>query len=207
MAASKPRRIFPYIDMTAMCDVAFLLLLFVMYIGRPRDITAPIDVKPPVTHRLDISDTDGDYLTVYLKHNKVYLGFDNIPWLRQQALMAMAADRNITFTANQIDKFGRIGNFGDPMLEMSDFIQDYGCFDKERHLKGIPIDNTKNNEFFKWISTSRTIYNKYTGHELRVAIRGEQEEKYSVIKLIIANLQRQNINKFNLITQYVNKKR
>lgn len=206
MPVLRKRRKFPHVDMTAMCDVAFLLLVFVMFIGRPRDITAPVDVKPPTIHRFFISDPDGDYLTVYVKNSKIYLGFESIPWLKQQTLLAMATESSINFTIKELDKFGRIGNFGDSMPELKGFIEDYGTFYERKHLKGIPINDTKNNEFFKWISTARSVYNKHTGRELRVNIRGEQDEKYPFIKLIIANLQRQDINTFGLITQYISEK-
>jgi biopolymer transport protein ExbD len=59
---------------------------------------------------------------------------------------------------------------------------------------GIPSDST-NNELADWIWQSRLSNNK-----VRVAIKGDQDANFPVLKQVIATLQDKNVNRFNFIT-------
>jgi biopolymer transport protein ExbD len=59
---------------------------------------------------------------------------------------------------------------------------------------GIPCDSS-NNELSIWIKNARLASPK-----LRFAIKGDKQVNYEVVDKVIATLQDENINKFNLIT-------
>jgi biopolymer transport protein ExbD len=59
---------------------------------------------------------------------------------------------------------------------------------------GIPCDSTKN-ELQDWISYARLVNPK-----IKIAVKGDMDVDYKVINRVINTLQKQNINKFNLIT-------
>jgi biopolymer transport protein ExbD len=63
-----------------------------------------------------------------------------------------------------------------------------------QNASGIPCDST-NNELGEWIVASRM-----SNPQLRIAIKGDVDAPYPVIKKVIDTLQDRNINKFNLIT-------
>jgi biopolymer transport protein ExbD len=59
---------------------------------------------------------------------------------------------------------------------------------------GIPADSL-NNELADWIWQSRLANNK-----VRVAIKGDQETNYPIVKQVISTLQDKKVNRFNFIT-------
>ena len=65
---------------------------------------------------------------------------------------------------------------------------------------GIPVDTTNNNELYDWVHSAR-LANKYLHNkELRVGIKGDGQEQYPTVQKVIATLQKQKVDRFNLIT-------
>lgn len=64
---------------------------------------------------------------------------------------------------------------------------------------GIPVDSA-DNQLYAWIIAARQATKQVNNTDLKIAIKGDQEEEYPTIKKVIDVLQRQNINKFSLIT-------
>ncbi len=59
---------------------------------------------------------------------------------------------------------------------------------------GIPCDSL-NNELADWVIFSRT-----TNPKLRIAIKGDRDADYPVVKNVITTLIDKKVNRFNLIT-------
>lgn len=59
---------------------------------------------------------------------------------------------------------------------------------------GIPCDSTTN-ELLDWVA-----YARVANPQIRIAVKGDMDVNYNVINRVISTLQKQNINKFNLIT-------
>jgi biopolymer transport protein ExbD len=68
--------------------------------------------------------------------------------------------------------------------------------DKRKEFKqpGIPCD-TLNNELADWILQAR-----FTNKNLRVAVKGDGDAGYPVVKQVISTLQDKKVNRFNFIT-------
>jgi biopolymer transport protein ExbD len=66
----------------------------------------------------------------------------------------------------------------------------------EFHI-GIPYDSL-DNQLAMWIRMSRTI-----DREAEVAIRGDANASYTVVKKVMDMMQENNVNKFNLTTNLV----
>jgi biopolymer transport protein ExbD len=66
---------------------------------------------------------------------------------------------------------------------------------------GIPSDSL-DNQLRDWI-----YYSRFANPKVRIAIKGDRQSNYEVMEKVIATLQDQNINKFNLITSLENKPR
>jgi biopolymer transport protein ExbD len=60
---------------------------------------------------------------------------------------------------------------------------------------GIPVDSTGASELADWVYAARKA-----DSQLRIALKGDNLSKFPAFKDVLANLQSQNINKFNLIT-------
>jgi len=65
---------------------------------------------------------------------------------------------------------------------------------------GINVDTTANNELYDWVHSAR-IADKYLHNkELKIGIKGDSQEEYPTVAKVIATLQKQHVDRFNLIT-------
>ncbi|RZK43689.1 MAG: biopolymer transporter ExbD [Pedobacter sp.] len=186
------------VDMTAMCDVAFLLLTFFILTATSRQ-PDPLEVKiPSSTVQAKMPDKDLTILTV--GKGKVFIemiGQD----VKKLTLQKMATLYNTSFTPEQYTRFGVIGSFGVPMNRLGSFINMNGDErTKSGFETGIPTDSTVNGELFLWIREARYASEELHNAKMRVSIKGDGDEQYKNMRDIISVLQKQEINTFSLIT-------
>lgn len=193
MAAVKPKRNYPMMDMTAMCDVAFLLLTFFILTAQFKSQDAATIETPSSISGLVVPDKD--VMTISLdKEGKVYFGVDN-QVTRQGMLENMAAAEGIQFTPAETKAFMLQSNFGVPMTQLKGFLslpKDQMAAVKQ---PGVPVDSTAQNDLAKWIYQARK-----TNNDLRICIKGDNLSKFPKFKDVLNALQAQNINKFYLVT-------
>lgn len=198
MPRAKVQRKSTAIDMTAMCDVSFLLLTFFILTATARQ-PDPLEVSiPSSTYKLKVPDLDMGILSI--GKGQVYyeiIGAD----IKMSTLDKMGDKYNIKFTPEERKRFSVIGAFGVPIQNLQQFIQLDG--DKraafQKSLGGIPTDST-NNQLAEWLLQSRTSVAELHATQMRVSIKGDAEEEYPAIKKVVDILQKQKINKFSLIT-------
>lgn len=65
---------------------------------------------------------------------------------------------------------------------------------------GIPVDTTNNNELYDWVHSARVADKYLHNKELKVGIKGDSQEEYPTVGKVIATLQKQKVDRFNLIT-------
>ena len=193
MPAVKPKRNHPMMDMTAMCDVAFLLLTFFILTAKFKSQDAATIETPSSISGIKVPDSEIMIISLD-KEGKVYFGIDN-----QQTRLAMldnvAAAEGLQFTDKERKIFSIQSNFGMPLRSLKQFLNVPPAKMKEVKQPGIPTDSTAQNELAKWIYQARRADSK-----LRIAIKGDNLSKFPVFKDVMNSLQAQNINKFNLIT-------
>ncbi len=196
MPKVKVKRASSSVDMTAMCDVAFLLLTFFILTAQFRSQDAAAIETPSSISSIKVPDAD--IMTIALdKEGKVYFGIDGQP-TRIAMLEYVATAKGITFTDKEKKEFALMSNFGLPIAQLKSYLN----LSKEQQAKvkqpGIPTDSTgagPTNELKDWVYNSRKANNK-----LRIALKGDNLAKFSSFKTVLSTLQAQNINKFNLIT-------
>ena len=183
------------VDMTAMCDVAFLLLTFFM-------LTSNFVAKEPIVVAIpssvaEIKIPERDIATVLIdKDGKVFFGLDT-QQDRKELLTNLGKAFSITpaFTDKEINEFSKISSSGVPIEKMHAFL---ALSPEKRDSKeaaiGIPSDSI-NNQFMQWMKLSRQINPK-----LRLAIKADQQTPYKVIKGVMTTLQKIKENRYNLIT-------
>lgn len=197
MPRAKVQRKSTSIDMTAMCDVSFLLLTFFILTATARQ-PDPLDVTiPSSTYKLKVPDLDMGILSI--GKGKVFyeiVGKD----IKMSTLDKMGEKYSIKFTPEERERFGVIGAFGVPVQSLKQFIMMNGDERAKSGIAtGIPADST-NNQLAEWILQSRTSVAELHSTSMRISIKGDAQEEYPAVKKIVDILQKQKINKFSLIT-------
>jgi len=196
MARIKVPRKSTAIDMTAMCDVAFLLLTFFIMTAKVRtEDPVPIDV-PKSSIQQPIPESD--FATISVGSQKAFFGLEGVD-LRKQTLIQMGEIYKTTFTPDELNRFSTITSIGVPFNQLHQFIALSADDQKKYNKPGIPRDSVSN-ELFNWIHEARRATVALHNAQLRIAIKGDSKEEYPVIKDVIDILQKQKANKFSLIT-------
>jgi biopolymer transport protein ExbD len=185
------------IDMTAMCDVAFLLLTFFILSAKPKT-EDPVQAEVPASIAKEaIPETD--YAIITVGQGKTFFTIEGDD-VRREAIKAMSDTYKVPFTPAQINKFVHTEAFGVPLTSLPQFL-DLSDADRTAFKQpGIPVDTTENNDLSKWVLQTRKANALLHNKDLRVAIKGDSREEYPTIKKIIATLQKQHVDKFSLIT-------
>jgi biopolymer transport protein ExbD len=197
MAKIKVKRRSVSLDMTAMCDVAFLLLTFFMLTTKFKE-DEPVTVDTPSSiAEIPIPDTDLMLITLD-KEGHIFFSVDRQK-TRYEMLRMMGEKYNIQFTNEELGHFALTTMFGVEINQMKQFLS----LSKSERLKlkqpGIPADSVKN-ELKDWIYSARKANQSQYQKPMRIAIKGDQDANAPAVKKIIATLQDQEINKFNFIT-------
>ena len=185
------------LDMTAMCDVAFLLLTFFMLTAKFRPEEAVTITPPSSISEKPLNIKDGMLMVSVSPEGGVYLATDD-QMAREFMLERMANRYGIAVTAEMKKNFMASEIVGYPLGAMRQVLNMKPA-DAKKLSKGIPIDSS-NNELSYWVG-----YAKLSNPELKVAIKGDQNSNYKVFADIIGTLQAQNINIFQLVTGPENK--
>ncbi len=185
------------IDMTAMCDVAFLLLTFFILSAKPKVQEALPADPPKSTATFTIPETDFSTLTV--ANGKVFFNVQGAE-VRKGTLKLMGQKHGIAFTPQEEEKFAAVESFGVPVKVLKSYLAMSENQRSQVRQDGIPVDTTANNELADWVQSARKANLGTNGVKLEIAIKGDSEEEYPTIKKVISTLQKQQVNKFNLIT-------
>jgi len=188
--------------MTAMCDVAFLLLTFFILTATAKT-PEPLPVETPAsTVEVKLPETGLVTLTVGKSEgkDKVFFGMKDRD-VREKTLELMGNKYGVKFTPEESAQFALIDEFGVPIQALKQIIAMKGAERNKAGLQpGIPMDSI-DNQLKDWIYTARQA-NIELGKEkdLDFAIRGDAKQEYPNIKKIMDILQDQKINSFNLVT-------
>ena len=213
------------IDMTAMSDVTVLLLTFFMLTSTFLQ-KEPVTVITPPSVAVD-KVPDANLLSVLVSpEGKVYLevlgskdSTMKSETVRADLLKNMVAEykkthpsANLAFTNKEIETFSKLNAFGVPITKMKEWLNlepdQRDKFLESEQNPGVPInmneDPNNPNEFQMWI---RAAYNS-VNPELQesmvkgrgIAIKADQTTPYSVVNVVMDNLQTMKMNKFSLMT-------
>jgi biopolymer transport protein ExbD len=185
------------IDMTAMCDVAFLLLTFFILTAKPKIDDPSHAMVPPSTDTKPVADIG--MMTVSVGQDKLFYSVTEQD-VRAAALKEMGDKYTQTFTPEEVQRFSLTQVFGVPMNQLKSFLDTPPDQLKNFVQKGIPADTTNNNELFNWIYVSRQAEKLLHDKDLDMSIKADSKEEYPEINLVISCLEKQKKFKFDLIT-------
>ncbi len=186
------------IDMTAMCDVAFLLLTFFILTATAKQ-PEPLPVDTPAsTVQTKLPDTDLSMITIGGK-GTVFMGIKGQD-VRRRTLELMSEKTGINFSDDEKEKFGLLDEFGVDVNQLKALLKMKNADRNVAGLqKGIPHDSL-NNQLQDWVKLARTANAELHDKQLNFAIKGDAKEEYLDIKKVMDILQDQGVNKFFLVT-------
>lgn len=182
-----------WVDMTAMTDVAFLLLTFLLLTANFIKQEAVVVAAPSSVSEIKIPETNIFQIIVDTE-GKVFIGMDNQE-KRVELLNKIGEQYNVSFNDVQKKEFSLVNSFGVPVEMLQSFLNmpaDTRVL-KENAL-GIPCDSL-NNQFKEWVRFARQVNSNLT-----IAIKADQTTPYPKIKNVMNTLQDLRENRFNLIT-------
>jgi biopolymer transport protein ExbD len=180
------------VDMTAMTDVAFLLLTFFMLATKFKPDEPVVVDTPSSVSQILLPESDVILLTID-KDGRVFFGVDG-QQMKEQLIQKMGERYKVQFTPDQIKEFSLLSTFGTSVAQLPALLD----MKSEDRLKapqpGIPCDSLVN-ELGDWIWQTRLLNNN-----VRVAVKGDGQLAYPKVKQVIATLQEKKVNRFNFIT-------
>ena len=182
-----------WVDMTAMCDVAFLLLTFFILTSNFIQKELVQVVTPTSISEIKVPEVNVMNILVG-KDGKVVLGIDNEKY-RRELLDKIAKAYSLTFTPKQIEAFGLSNTFGVPVNYLGSVLDMNP--EKRYHPEnviGIPSDST-NNQFKEWVRYARQV-----NPLIKIVIKADKDTPYKKIKDVLGTLQGLNEIRYQLIT-------
>ena len=187
------------VDMTAMCDVSFLLLTFFILTAKfkPEELVA-VDI--PMSRS---TKSSSDAITILLnKDGKAFITI-NESLTRLNMLDQMIEKYGDkypelkTLTPQQKQFFSKIETWGGPVSELPKVLSMDGVQLQawQKQMPGIPIDSA-NNQLGDWVQASRYA----TNGEIKIAVNSDKDTNIQPVKDVVKDLTAKDIHRFLLVT-------
>ena len=180
------------IDMTAMCDVAFLLLSFFILTTKFKPSEA-IAVTTPSSVSSKVAPNKDFVLVTIDKDGKVFLTIDD-KQKREQVANSMNTTKNLGI---DVAKFKAANFIGAPFSGLNSFLSISEENRKGNLLPGIPCKDTANNELIVWM---QAVNEAYAGMKMDLLLKGDNLAKYPSFKGVLTAFKKNNIQKFQMVT-------
>lgn len=190
-------------DMTAMCDVGFLLLTFFILTAkfRPNEL---VEIVTPASRATETVKDDLVTISVDKEGNVYYIA--SSPRRKADILDKMIEKYGTKYTMLnnlspkqkvQFTQLEQIAFSAQAIPQMVGIKQEEMKKMKERgQLTGVPKDST-NNELGDWIMATRYAYGD---DKITFAIKGDKTSNIVAIKRVIDVLREKDVNSFKLVT-------
>ncbi|MHC5308847.1 ExbD/TolR family protein [Myroides sp. LJL116] len=198
MAKGKMKKKSMGVDMTAMCDVSFLLLTFFVLTSTAK-LPEPLPVDTP-SSTVQTKLPESNLATITLGDDKVFFGVlgreDRIATLEE-----MGTIYGIEFNDKEKEAFSYLEGFGVPMNELKSFLNLPADVRNKTSADqiGVPTDSL-NNQLKDWVRSARVAAKNKNNLVLNIAIKGDADESFPHVKNVMDILQEQRVNKFFLVT-------
>ncbi len=203
MARPKIARKSTIVDMTAMCDVAFLLLSFFILTTKPKPSEAvPIQTPKSVANKFV---PDKDLVMISLNSaGRVYLssGDNASDRAKKKTMLEDINQRNsLGLTPEEIATLTKQPFIGVPIAQLKQQAHLQPEQINSKTLPGIPCADSTNNQMTEWVRAALTAYQ---GGRLDFILKGDNVAKYPVFKNILTALKKNEQFKFQMVTNQAN---
>jgi biopolymer transport protein ExbD len=185
------------IDMTAMCDVAFLLLSFFILATKQKPPEA-LAVTPPSSVSSKATPEKSILLTV-TQDGRTFLMFGD-ETKRASIVNAIDTIKGLGLTDKEKVMLEKAPFIGTPFNQLKSFLQKGSSIPASK-LPGIPTDSL-NNELTLWIRAVKTAYanSDMRSFQEMLLVKGDGEAFYPVYRDIKKAFKSNEIYKFRIVT-------
>ncbi len=182
------------VDMTAMCDVAFLLLTFFILTTKFRPQEAvQIDI-PSSTAQIPIPESNIMMFQIS-PDGRLFFGLDDQN-TRMKLLDRLSSTYELALSVEQRETFRLLETWGVDIRNLPEFLS-MDADDRAKYKQpGLNIDTIGGNHQVEDL----ILFSRQENNDLRIAIKGDKSTEYRYFDRLINALQNRKVNKFNLIT-------
>ncbi|MCC6411023.1 MAG: biopolymer transporter ExbD [Saprospiraceae bacterium] len=202
MPKHKPKRGSPLVDMTAMTDVAFLLLTFFMLTAKAKPQESVVVDTPSSISETKLPDA-GTLTILVSKEGQVFLDMAG-QHTRKALIDDMNSQYQLGLNEEEKLKFSIAGGFGVERTKLKGWLNLPPSERSQLKVDGIPSD-TSNNELGPWVHNARLAQFKMkqegkVNDDYVIVVKADKDTPYPAVQNVINTLTDINVNKFNLIT-------
>jgi biopolymer transport protein ExbD len=185
------------IDMTAMCDVAFLLLSFFILATKQKPPEA-LSVSPPNSVSAKAAP-DKSILITLTKDGRTFLMLGD-ETKKADIINNINAAKGLNLNAAEIKKLNKALFIGVPFSQLKSFLS-MAVEPSADKLPGIPTDST-NNEMSDWLHSVTNVYAGTDQRQLQemLLVKGDNAAHYPAFKQIKEAFKKNEIYKFRIVT-------
>ena len=187
-----------WVDMTAFCDVAFLLLSFFMLATQFKPDEAA-KVETPKSVSSDTIPTKDAFLVTFDKGGRVFITYDDT--LRKIAMLQrVSQEKSLNLTGSEIKTLSKAmeAGIGVPFNMLKSLGGKEVAEIPKVNQPGIPVTDTLNNELKAWISTLLAVNSGMKPKN--VMLKGDNGANYPTFINVLDAFTKNGIYNFKLIT-------
>ena len=181
--------------MTAMCDVAFLLLSFFILATEFKPAEA-ITVTTPNSVSSQTAPMKEVVMVSITKDGKVFLNMDD-PQMKRDVVSELNKRRTLGLSEAEIQLSGNVPFFGTPLASLKSALAVPNDRYTDAAFPGIPAKDSTDNEMMDWMSAVTSVY---MGKKMNLLLKGDMGSKYPAFKNVIAAFKKNDLLKFQMVT-------
>jgi biopolymer transport protein ExbD len=183
------------IDMTAMCDVAFLLLSFFILATKQKPPEA-LNVKTPNSVSA-VAVPDKSIMITMTQDGKVFISLGD-DTKKTAIISQINSSKALGLDPGEIEALAKSEFIGLPFNQIKESL---GMKLTPDMCSGIPVDST-NNQLKDWLGAVRQSYVGLTMDQLEdlLLIKGDEKTKYPIFKNVKEAFTGNDIQKFRIVT-------
>lgn len=184
------------VDMTAMCDVAFLLLSFFILATKTKPPEA-VAVMTPSSVSTKIAKEEAILVTL-TKEGKVYLMLGDKA-KKDAILEDINTTKALGLSPAELKKLKKMEFIGMPFNKIKSMLQLSEPMEPKK-MEGIPTGDSAHNELTDWIGSVVRSYAGESMDNLNLLVKGDNAAKYPAFKFVKDSFKRNDIFKFKIVT-------
>ena len=190
------------VDMTAMCDVAFLLLSFFILVARHKT-EDNLNVQTPNSVSSVIVPEKNVVLLTMDRNAKVYFSVSEKNTAEKKLIIdAISTAKGLNLT--ELEKKNFYNNpsayIGVPFESIRPYLDLHPDQAKSYKSPGIPAQDSTNNQLIDWIHAAVTAFE---GKPMTIMVKGDDAAAYPSFQAILIALKKNDQLKFKLVTNPV----